>query len=154
MKTFQHVLIIVILLTASFQGISQTYTGDEEEINHILKNAAAFSQYVMNADYDQIMTYYTTDGKIFPNNRPIIEGQKAIRAYWVLPEGVKTVHHKVTASEIKIIGDEAYDYGHYEGRTRYQNGEEGSWKGKYVIVWKKVDGDWKMYLDIWNAIKD
>jgi len=28
-----------------------------------------------------------------------------------------------------------------------------SWKGKYVIVWKKVDSKWKMHLDIWNSVK-
>lgn len=24
-------------------------------------------------------------------------------------------------------------------------------KGKYLNVWKNVDGEWKIYLNIWNA---
>ncbi len=24
-------------------------------------------------------------------------------------------------------------------------------KGKYVVVWKKQNGNWKMYRDIWNS---
>ena len=96
---------------------------------------------------------YTVDGKIFPNNLEIIEGREKIKKYWTQPEGVKTIAHKVTPSELKIIGKEAYDYGYYEGTTRLANGDEVSWKGKYVIVWKKVGKDWKIYLDIWNSIK-
>ena len=55
--------------------------------------------------------------------------------------------------EIKIIENEAYDYGYYEGRTKRANGQESSWKGKYVVVWRKEEDTWKMYLDIWNAVK-
>ena len=24
-------------------------------------------------------------------------------------------------------------------------------KGKYVVVWKPVNGEWKLYRDIWNS---
>jgi ketosteroid isomerase-like protein len=42
--------------------------------------------------------------------------------------------------------------GYYEGKSLKQDGEEISWKGKYLIVWKKEANDWKMYMDIWNRI--
>lgn len=150
----RFVLSIIVLFFTLNQAIGQTYTGDQKEINKILKNAENFSKYIVAADYDKITAAYTKDGKIFPNNKEIIEGHELIRKYWVLPEGYQTLSHKVTPSEIKIIGDEAYDYGHYKGSSKGPDGREVSWKGKYVIVWKKVDGDWKMYLDIWNSIQD
>ncbi|MEL6673239.1 MAG: nuclear transport factor 2 family protein [Bacteroidota bacterium] len=131
---------------------AQTYTGPQEDIDHILKNIKSFSKHVVAADYDKIAASYTEDGKIFPNNRDIIGGRKDVRQYWVLPEGYATIAHKITPSEIKVLGDEAYDYGYYEGKSRRPDGAESSWKGKYVIVWKKVDGEWLIYLDIWNAI--
>ena len=34
---------------------------------------------------------------------------------------------KVTPEEIKIIGNEAYDYGYYEGRSIGGDGKESSW---------------------------
>lgn len=44
-----------------------------------------------------------------------------------------------------------YDYGYYEGVIKLVDGCFSYWEGKYVIVWKKLkDGDWKMYIDIWN----
>ena len=69
-----------------------------------------------------------------------------------MPEGVKTSNHKITPIEITVVGDTAYDYGYYEGTTLKATAEKSSWKGKYVIVWKRVGTEWKMYLDIWNSI--
>ena len=120
----------------------------------ILKNISAFSKAVMASDYELISNAYTEDAKIFPNGLDIIEGRDAIKKYWILPEGRSTKYHKLTPVEIKIIGDEAYDYGYFEGTTLFDDGRESSWRGKYVVIWRKVDGDWKIYLDIWNAIRD
>ena len=33
-----------------------------------------------------------------------------------------------------------------------KDNKEVSWHGKYTIVWKKTDGEWKIYLDIWNNV--
>jgi ketosteroid isomerase-like protein len=145
---------IILSITFCLQGFGQTFIGEKEDINKILANISMFSQYVMDSDYDKIANSYTEDGKIFPNNLTIIEGRDAIKEYWKLPPGVLTSYHKITPKEIKVNGHEAYDYGLYEGKTKRKNGEEVSWKGKYVIVWKKIDGNWMMYLDIWNRIAD
>ncbi len=130
---------------------AQNLIGEEAEMDIILKNIESFSQAVMEANYEGIGAAYTEDAKIFPNNRDIIHGRESITAYWKLPEGTRISYHKITPEEIKIIGDEAYDYGYYEGAT-LKDGKESRWKGKYVIVWKKVGDDWKIYLDIWNRV--
>lgn len=147
-------LIVLLIALIHVPGTGQNYEGKPKQIQKILENVAKFSEYVMNAEYDKISESYTIDGKIFPNNVDIIEGRDMIKEYWRLPEGVTTTYHKITPVEIKIIGKEAYDYGYYEGTTRRANGEEVSWRGKYVIVWKKIGKDWKIYLDIWNGIRD
>ena len=58
----------------------------------------------------------------------------------------------IMPEEIVIMGNEAYDYGYYEGQTKNADDSTTSWRGQYVIIWKKEEGDWKMYLDIWNRI--
>ncbi len=123
----------------------------EKEI--ILKNVAAFSKHVMNGDAKAIAAAYTTDGKIFPENQDIMEGSQVLEKYWTPSPFYKTTYHKVTPSEIKILGNEAYDYGYYEGESlKLSDNTTSKWRGKYVIVWKKIEGDWKIYLDIWNSI--
>lgn len=133
---------------------AQNYSGDPKEISRILENIKSFSHYYMNEDYDRLANAYSSDGKILPPNTDMIEGREAIRKRWVLPDGVDIPYHKITPTEIKIIGEYAYDMGYYEGRSKRVNGEIQSFKGKYVIVWKKEDENWKIYLDIWNSVGD
>jgi len=145
----KKIITLLILLFAYNQIQSQTFNGDQKEIDIILKNTENFSKYVMASDFDNIDASYTMDAKIFPNNSEILEGA-AIKKYWTHPVEINITHHKIIQSEITIVGKTAYDYGYYEGKTKKAKGKEQSWGGKYVIVWKKIDGDWKMYLDIWN----
>ena len=60
--------------------------------------------------------------------------------------------HKVTQPELKIVQTPASIYGYYEGTSQNAKGENFEFSGKYVIVWKKIKGEWKIYLDIWNRI--
>lgn len=129
---------------------SQHFTGDERDIQAMLKAMRDFSSAYVHADYDALVNAFATDAKIFPNNADIIEGHKAIKQRWTLPPNQRIMHHLITPLEITIMGDTAYDHGYYEGTTAYANGTTANWRGKYVVVWKKVDGTWKMYLDCWN----
>ena len=152
--TMKYFFVLAFSLTFTHFNFAQNYVGKQKHIDRILENVKNFSSYVVAADYDKIADSYTADGKLFPNNKEIIEGTQSIRNYWVLPEGVRIAYHKITPIEIKIKGKEAYDYGYYEGTTKRAGGEEVSWRGKYVIIWKRVNKDWKIYLDIWNRIQD
>lgn len=135
--------------------ISCTKTDSQKSDLEIIKeNTRAFSKAFMDADHNKLVTLYTNDAKIFPMNQSIITGTEGLTKYWTLPDDVQTLHHNVTPSEIHIENNYAYDYGIYEGRTLTKEKKEVSWKGKYVIVWKKINDDWKIYLDIWNKIAD
>lgn len=116
----------------------------------ILENTAAFSQAYMNNDLVKLVSFYTDDAKLFPGNSKIISGKLDVMERWKFVETLVNPVHKVTPSEVKIIGNYAYDYGYYEGSSENKKGEISSFSGKYVIVWRKEGDDWKMYLDIWN----
>lgn len=146
-------LAITLLLLSFASAPAQSYTGDRAEIDTILQNIESFSRFYMNKEYEKLAGAYTVDGKILPPGTDIIEGREAIQRRWTLPEGVNVLHHEINPAEIKIVGDYAYDVGYYEGRTERPDGNVYPFKGKYVIVWKKVEGDWKIYLDIWNDIR-
>lgn len=123
-----------------------------EDKERILKNSAAFSQAYMNKDAEAIANFYSEDAKIFPSNSVIISGRAAIKKRWGFVKGLSDPYHKVTPSEIKVFNNYAYDYGYYEGSSIGKDGKENPFKGKYVIVWKKIENDWKIYLDIWNRL--
>ncbi|PHN05460.1 DUF4440 domain-containing protein [Flavilitoribacter nigricans] len=148
--------------TAGIKVLSEIYQQLKAEflqtdLGQIHTGIDNFSAALIAGEYDKVVGAYTEDGKIFPNNAPILEGSELIRNYWTPRPGrtSRTVHHRIIPEEIRILGHEAYDWGYYEGRTRLEDGTEVPWRGKYVIVWKKSEeGDWKIYLDIWNGVAD
>lgn len=147
----KFVLTLLVFLTP-FLGISQDLKGDQGELIKILQNIKEFSAAVMASDYEKVGQAYTADAKIFPTNREIIEGRDAIVKYWTPTNGSRISFHQILPRGINITGDQAYDYGYYKGRTLNAQGEESSWQGKYVLIWKKIDDQWKIYLDIWNRV--
>ena len=137
-------VLAIIVFTSSF--------AQNKEKEAILDQAKQFSEYLMKGERDKVVKMYTSDAKIFPSNRDILEGE-GLANYWnpFEPSEWSTTYHRITPIEVKVWGDEAYDYGYYEGTS--SNGDETSdWRGKYVIIWRKIDGEWKIYLDIWNRI--
>lgn len=132
----------------------KTVPGIEVEEQTLRTAMKEFSKAYIAGDYETIADAYTADGKIFPNNASIIEGREAIKKRWMLPEGASILDHELQPEEINILGDYAFDYGYYKGITKTKEGKEVDFKGKYVVVWKKIDADWKMYLDIWNRVVD
>lgn len=146
---FNITILCAALISLGTSHLIKAQENDEEQIRNLI---GSFSQSIMTSDYEKIANAYTLDGKIMPPGAGIIEGREAIKKRWILPEGLQTIYHKITPVEIIIQNYHAYDHGYYEGTTKRKDGSEVSWKGKYVIIWKKVDGEWKMYLDIWNSI--
>jgi ketosteroid isomerase-like protein len=148
--------LIVLLGCVLISGavFAQKYIGKQKDIDIILKNTKAFSSYYVQGDYQKLSDCYSPDGKILPNGSDIIEGHENIANRFRVPEGMKILRHKVSPQEIRVVKKVAYDYGYYEGETQGRDGTTSIWRGKYVIIWKKEQKDWKIYLDIWNRIND
>jgi len=147
MKPLIAILLVLMTITVSQ---SQSLKGNKQDLDVIQQNIEKFSGYVMKGDYVNIGNSYTDDAKIMVTNRDIIEGREKIQTYWTPTGPSRTIYHKIFPQEISVQGDTAYDFGRYEGTTKNQDGGEENWKGKYVIIWKKIGEDWKIYVDIWN----
>jgi ketosteroid isomerase-like protein/peptidoglycan/xylan/chitin deacetylase (PgdA/CDA1 family) len=130
----------------------QKLNGDDAEIAAILNSIQEFSRAYRTRAYDRMAKAYTKDGKMMPEGTGIVEGHDRIAKRWRIPEDRAVEEHIVTPAELTVIDDTAYDHGYYEGSTRMPDGSLVRWTGKYVIVWRKENGAWKMYLDIWNSI--
>jgi uncharacterized protein (TIGR02246 family) len=91
---------------------------------------------------------YTREALIMPANSDFIRGTTAIQAlYQSLFDAGITVF-VLEPLEIGGLGDTAYDVGRYE--LRGKTGETVD-KGKYVLVWKREDGQWRIHLDIFTT---
>jgi ketosteroid isomerase-like protein len=57
----------------------------------------------------------------------------------------------MTAEEIEVAGDWAYEWGTLEGQLRFGDGPITKMDGKYLYVYQRqLDGSWKLARDIYN----
>jgi ketosteroid isomerase-like protein len=78
----------------------------------------------------------------------IVSGREAIQQFWqgVSASGVKGA--PLTTREVDEQGETAYEVGQYELRGE---GNKVLEHGKYVVVWKRAQGQWRLHRDIWNS---
>ena len=99
-----------------------------------------------------IAALYTEDGAVMPPNAPIGLGHEPIEQTWKNLVETPGFELKILPEQIVISssGDMALDRGTYQ-LTVAPSGEAISDTGKYVVVWRKIDGDWKAAADIFNS---
>ena len=109
-------------------------------------------QLVKAKDAAGIAALYTEDGAVMPPNAPIGKGRTAIQQTWA--SMMQTPGFDLTFVPEQIIlsssGDMALDRGTYKLAVA-PNGAAQTDTGKYVVVWRKVGGDWKAAADIFNS---
>ena len=98
-------------------------------------------------DSTAVASNYAPDAVLLPpNSEPIKEA--GIVSLWgsFIRMGVKDV--KLMIDDVSGNHDQLAETGHYE---IYGAENKMMDKGKYIVVWKQVNGTWKMYRDIWNS---
>lgn len=91
---------------------------------------------------------YTDDGQVLPPNSDFVIGKEAIQAFWqaLMDMGIKEA--KLDIVEVEEQDDLAVEVSKYT-----LQGEEGQVldQGKYIVIWKREDGQWKLHRDIFNS---
>ncbi len=131
--------------------VGAMYYAPETPANVPDKGILAANQVFMRA-FEQGATalgdLYTTDAQLFPPNGDVIRGNKAIGPFWkgAFDMGIKKATLETTETE--RVGDQIVETGRYS-----LAGADGKAidKGKYIVVWKNDNGQWKLYRDIWNT---
>jgi ketosteroid isomerase-like protein len=107
-----------------------------------------FTALLAKGDAPGIAALYATGAQAFPPNGDIVSGASGIQLLWqgVIDAGVKGA--KFTTLDVTVGGDLASETGKYE-----MSGAGGKVldSGKYVVVWKREGGRWKILRDIWNT---
>ena len=136
---------LLLLINASCNTVQQDNAKTYDAI------VAANEQFMTafgNSDDAGLAALYTEDAKLMPTGSDFVSGNEAVRAFWksVFDMGIKTA--TLETLEVEAMGDTAWEVGEY---TLFTEGEQVADSGKYVIIWKMVDGQWKLHRDIWNT---
>lgn len=107
----------------------------------------AFEDAVRRNDMERLASLYTPDAMVLPPDAPFVRGRDAIRQFWTTAaQGLGLKDVRLHTLDLQTAADTAYEVG--EAQLTVQSGVTFV---KYVVVWKKADGRWSLYRDIWNA---
>jgi uncharacterized protein (TIGR02246 family) len=97
---------------------------------------------------DDLLSLYAEDAVMLPPNAPAIFGRDAIRASFREMFAAQDLKVEIEALETVVEGDLAY----VAGRYRMWTGD-GTLvdRGKYVDIWRAVNGQWLIHRDIRNS---
>ena len=100
-------------------------------------------------DFAGVAALYTTDAVVLPPDAGIVKGRTAIAAMWK-DIATKVTEPRLTVVEVKRLSPRtAREIGTFALKTKGANPQQLS--GKYVVIWEKVAGGWKLSTDIWNS---
>jgi ketosteroid isomerase-like protein len=113
----------------------------------IEKDHQAYDENFAKGDASQFAKHYTTDACIFPTNFPKMFVTEAINAFFdgAYKMGIRNI--KLTSSEVMGGPEFVIESGAVE---LFVDKNISVYKGKFIIIWKQENDQWKMYRDIWN----
>ena len=91
---------------------------------------------------------YTEDGQFLPSNSDAVVGKAAIQEAFqgLLDGGIRGI--QLDTLEVESFGDTAYEVGLY---TLKDETSETLDHGKFIVIWKLIEGNWKLHRDIINS---
>jgi len=143
--TFLNSLALIFLVCLLFNSCTQGPIDVTSEIGEANKG---FMEAFNSGDANAVAMNYTTNARLYPSNSDVIEGNEAIEEFWngALNMGIKKALLETVTAE--SYGNIAIEEGRY---TLYVEGDLIADQGKYIVTWKKENGQWKLHKDIWNT---
>ncbi len=142
-KTVLAGLCIFIATTSIAWSHQHAIAAAIEAVNQELESALAAGNAKRSA------AIYTKEAQLLPPNSSIVSGNENIIAFWqdAFDNGVGGADLETIELDV-ISKDQAIEVGKFVIKNK--EGVEID-QGKYLIIWKKENGQWKYHRDIWNS---
>jgi len=134
--------ISIVTLLAVWAGSSAA-----EDVRQIIEaNNTGFVTDLLRGDAKALAERYTSDAVVMPPNAPAAAGTVEIEAFWgaAIEAGIEDA--ELTTTQVEASGDLAYE----DGKVSLTNADGKTTQQRYLVVWKRVGGEWKLHRDIWN----
>ena len=97
-----------------------------------------------NKDAAAVAALYADDAQLLPPGSNAVNGMSAIKEYWSNDVATNWAKLTLKAESSDLAGDWAWRSGTWSAET------SPPLSGKWVEVWHRTAGGWKIYRDIWN----
>jgi uncharacterized protein (TIGR02246 family) len=110
------------------------------------KWVAAFNK----GDAAAVAQLYTEQATALPPGAPMAKGRAAIQTFWqgAIQSGLTNASLK--ALQVDQFGTAAREIGQFSLDALNAQKQTVHVEGKYVVLWRRIGGSWKLDTDIWN----
>ena len=141
---FRSMLIVAGWLLCAAPAVAQSKAA-------IQKLNDAWAAALNKGDGAAVAAMYAQDAYVLPPGSDVIQGRDKIADFWN-----QAAQHmgdvKLTTVDVLRLGrNAAREIGTVSLKTKGDQPQEIV--GKYVVVWRKIDGQWMLATDIWNTNK-
>jgi len=149
-------IIILICTCIALSGCTSTPKTDSDAGAQAIRNLEdQWSVALREKDVDKIISFYAADGVNMSPGRSIARGPEAIKERLVsMFADTSLLFEDYTGSiekvEVSASGDLGYAYGQDELTVKSKVGNVKD-KSKWVDIWKKIDGEWKVIVSSGNS---
>jgi uncharacterized protein (TIGR02246 family) len=148
--TASRSLAVMLLAAAMLPGCALMRSDPADTRAAIEAVNARFSEAFGKGDVEAVAALYTEDGTLLPPGAAPVKGRAAIAGFWkgARASGVKGV--MLMTDSVEVSGDLAYETGTAQLMIQPRRGKATIGHAKYLVVWKKEAGEWRLHRDIWN----
>ena len=117
----------------------------------ITARGEAFAAAVNAGQADAVAAMYTDDAVLMPPDMPAVTGRDNIRATFAAMMGqMPGMRIAFDVQDVAANGPLAVERGAWIITLAAPDGASTEMRGKYLVAWHKMDGEWMMAWDIWN----
>lgn len=132
-------------------GAEATQTNTVADDQAIRAVSRRWAELIRAKDASGIAQLYADDAIVLPQGLPAFGGRDAIVKWWTTDMATPGYNLKSRTDQLIVAesGDVAVERGIYRYRATLPKGPVER-RGKYITVWRKVGGEWKVAFDIYN----
>jgi uncharacterized protein (TIGR02246 family) len=106
-----------------------------------------FEEAARKGDLERLASLYTPDAVALPPDSHMVKGRESIKQMWgTIAQQIGLKDVRLDTLDLELAGDTACEVG--EATLTLASGTAVV---KFVVVWKKVEGQWRLHRDIWNG---
>ena len=122
---------------------------DDPDPNEIMELEREWCRRVQAGDVDWVIDHFASNGKQFPPGSGVVEGEANLREWW---NGLgRTEGFELTFAPTEAHVSASNDMAYVHGTATIKTPDGNTQDAKYVIVWVKEGGEWKIAADIFNT---
>jgi len=148
----KKILLSAIVATTLFACNDTATTKPEFDLANAKKEIeianVTFTNALAKGDSVAVGNSYTLDAKFLDSNIPAIEGRAKIQSFWAGYINMGATKLKLTTLEVWGNENLITEEGVYDFKS---NADKPIGVGKYMVVWKKENGKWKLHRDMANS---